>query len=68
MPHYRTRPMLVVRGVQPTGPDRRAPVRPIPGLTEAVVSSEVEVVGGNADVKQGVDTDADDGENAYKIG
>jgi len=34
--------MLVARGVQPTGPDRRAPVRPIAGVTEAIVPGEIE--------------------------
>ena len=42
MPYHRARPMLVARGVQPTGPDRRAPVRPIAGVTEAIVPGEIE--------------------------
>jgi hypothetical protein len=30
MPHHRTRAMIVSRGVQPTGPDRRLPTNPAP--------------------------------------
>jgi hypothetical protein len=63
MPHYRTRPMLVARGVQPVGPDRRAPCRTLPPVDEAVVPGEVEA---KVDVKVDANADADDRKNTDK--
>jgi hypothetical protein len=62
MPHYRTRPMLVARGVQPVGADRRAPCRPLPEA-KAKVNANADV---NVNVDVDVDVNADDRETPQK--
>lgn len=64
MPHYRTRAMLVARGAQPQGSDRRLPSRPLPQvLTDnpiVNVTTQVDLdVNVDADVDVTVTADAD---------